>query len=69
MGVSGGKNEKVGGQSYYASWQISYVSSFGLKSMKIRWSGMVIHGPYNINMLNETYPHVRNAQAYTLSFI
>ena len=33
--------------------------------MRIRWSGMVFHGPYDINMTNEIYLHVRNAQVYT----
>ena len=40
--------------------------TFGHKSMRVRWSGMVFHGPNDINMLNETYLHVRNAQVYAL---
>ena len=36
--------------------------------MRVRWSGMVFHGPYDINMTNEIYLHVRNAQVYTSFF-
>ena len=58
----------MGGQRYYASWQNSSLSSFSHKSMRVRWSGMVFHGPYDINMTNEIYLHVRNAQVYTSFF-
>ena len=36
--------------------------------MRVRWSGMVFHGPYDIKMTNEIYLHVRNAQVYTSFF-
>ena len=52
------KKRKSGWPRLLGNWHILSLASFGRKSMRVRWSRMVVYGRLNINIYIKTYLYV-----------